>query len=228
MSMKPIDFDRRYGELDQVISAYLGQSADDEPDRPSLALRAYLRHTWHTRPWALSIAEQQLRAYANNPPGQLRQRLGEFYPGAGGDGGPVRPENGVLGYGLQLDDRAKARYFDPTFDQLAVQILQHGLPWMRRSRQAVIGDVGWEQATEAETTVMAVGWLRTAPNPQRRRSRPDSMPAGVRSSTCRSFRPPSAPRSPWNRRVPEVGGSATGDRRTQASRLRRPARPPVR
>lgn len=80
MSMKPIEFDRRYGELDQVVSAYLGQPGDDEQDRPSRALRAYLRHTWHTRPWALSVAEQQLRAYANNPPGRLRQRLGEFYP----------------------------------------------------------------------------------------------------------------------------------------------------
>ncbi|MFD7258106.1 contact-dependent growth inhibition system immunity protein [Streptomyces sp. NPDC059874] len=80
MPMKPLDFDRRYGELDQVMGAYLGQPADDEPDRPSLALRAYLRHTWHSRPWALSVAEQQLRAYAHNPPGRLRQRLGEFYP----------------------------------------------------------------------------------------------------------------------------------------------------
>ncbi|MEU7050850.1 site-specific integrase [Streptomyces eurythermus] len=42
-------------------------------------------------------------------------------------------------------------------------------------------DVGWEQATEAETTAM-VGWLRTTPNPQRRRSRPESMPAGVGQS----------------------------------------------
>ncbi|MFF0744290.1 contact-dependent growth inhibition system immunity protein [Streptomyces sp. NPDC004111] len=78
--MKPLEFDRRYGELDQVIAAYVGLSADDTPDRPSKALTAYLRHTWHTRPWALSVAEQQLRTYAQNPPGRLRQRLGEFYP----------------------------------------------------------------------------------------------------------------------------------------------------
>ncbi|GGQ61582.1 hypothetical protein GCM10010216_24260 [Streptomyces flaveolus] len=50
MSMKPFEFDRRYGELDQVISAYTSMPADDEPDRPSEALLAYLRHTWHTRP----------------------------------------------------------------------------------------------------------------------------------------------------------------------------------
>ncbi|WP_137234574.1 contact-dependent growth inhibition system immunity protein [Streptomyces sp. BPSDS2] len=80
MSMKPLEFDRRYAELDQVMNAYAGMVADDAPDRVSRALTAYLRHTWHTRPWALSIAEQQLRTYAQNPPGRLRHRLGEFYP----------------------------------------------------------------------------------------------------------------------------------------------------
>ncbi|MEW1794508.1 contact-dependent growth inhibition system immunity protein [Streptomyces niveus] len=80
MSMKPLEFDRRYGELDQVIGAYVGESADDDPDRPSRALQAYLRHTWHTRPWALSQAERQIREYARNPPGRLRLRIGEFYP----------------------------------------------------------------------------------------------------------------------------------------------------
>ncbi|MGW7412506.1 contact-dependent growth inhibition system immunity protein [Streptomyces sp. NPDC054863] len=80
MPMNPLEFDRRYGELDQVVSAYAGQEADDAPDRPSEALTAYLRHTWRVRPWALSVAEQQLRDYARNPPGRLRLRLGEFYP----------------------------------------------------------------------------------------------------------------------------------------------------
>ncbi|MGW6575223.1 contact-dependent growth inhibition system immunity protein [Streptomyces sp. NPDC054945] len=103
MSMKPIDFDRRYGELDQVVSAYLGQPADDEQDRPSRALQAYLRHTWHTRPWALSVAEQQLRAYAHNPPGRLRQRLGEFYPVP--DIG--LPESEIQGWLLLLADHIK-------------------------------------------------------------------------------------------------------------------------
>ncbi|MDX3537446.1 contact-dependent growth inhibition system immunity protein [Streptomyces sp. MB09-01] len=80
MSMKPLEFDRHYGELDQVISAYAGLAADDTPELPGRALTAYLRHTWHTRPWALAVAEQQLRTYARNPPGRLRLRLGEFYP----------------------------------------------------------------------------------------------------------------------------------------------------
>ncbi|CAL9453108.1 contact-dependent growth inhibition system immunity protein [Streptomyces sp. enrichment culture] len=80
MSMKPIEFDRRYGELDQVLSAYVGRSADDTAEEPSEALQAYLRHTWHTRPWAVGVAEQQVREYARNPPGRLRLRLGEFYP----------------------------------------------------------------------------------------------------------------------------------------------------
>jgi hypothetical protein len=77
--LSPLEHDRRYGELDQVIRAYAGQPADDTPDKPSQALTAYLRHTWHTRPWALATAEAQLREYSRNPPGRLRLRLGEFY-----------------------------------------------------------------------------------------------------------------------------------------------------
>ncbi|MBB4711857.1 hypothetical protein BJ965_001739 [Streptomyces luteogriseus] len=79
MPLSPLEHDRRYGELDQAIRAYVGQSADDTPDAPGHALTAYLRHTWHTRPWALAVAERQVREYAENPPGRLRQRLGEFY-----------------------------------------------------------------------------------------------------------------------------------------------------
>ncbi|MFD3608754.1 contact-dependent growth inhibition system immunity protein [Streptomyces atroolivaceus] len=80
MSMKPLEFDRRYGELDVVVAAFAGQEADSpETNTAPSALQAYLRHTWHTRPWALSVAEQQLREYARNPPGRLRLRLGEFY-----------------------------------------------------------------------------------------------------------------------------------------------------
>ncbi|MFJ8821665.1 contact-dependent growth inhibition system immunity protein [Streptomyces sp. NPDC102467] len=80
MPMNPLEHDRRYGELDQVLRAYVGQPADDTEDRPGVALTAYLRLTWHTRPWALGTAESQLREYARNPPGALRLRLGEFYP----------------------------------------------------------------------------------------------------------------------------------------------------
>ncbi|MFE5858686.1 contact-dependent growth inhibition system immunity protein [Streptomyces sp. NPDC056500] len=80
MPMKPLDFDSRYGELDVVIAAYIGEPADDTSDKASRALQAYLRHTWRTRPWSLAIAEQQIRTYARNPPGRVRQRLGEFYP----------------------------------------------------------------------------------------------------------------------------------------------------
>ncbi|CAM5578091.1 contact-dependent growth inhibition system immunity protein [Streptomyces xanthochromogenes] len=80
MSLKPLQHDARYGELDQVMRAYLGQPADDAPEARSTALDAYVRHTWHSRPWALAVAEQQLREYAQHPPGRLRQRLGEFYP----------------------------------------------------------------------------------------------------------------------------------------------------
>ncbi|MET9775677.1 contact-dependent growth inhibition system immunity protein [Streptomyces sp. NPDC006367] len=79
MPLSPLDHDHRYGELDQVIRAYVGHAADDTPEQAGPALTAYLRHTWHTRPWALAIAERQLRDYAEHPPGRLRRRLGEFY-----------------------------------------------------------------------------------------------------------------------------------------------------
>jgi integrase len=39
-------------------------------------------------------------------------------------------------------------------------------------------DVGWEQATEAETAAL-VGWLRSAPNPQRKRHRRDGFGPGT-------------------------------------------------
>ncbi|MFD5690920.1 hypothetical protein [Streptomyces rubiginosohelvolus] len=77
MSMKPLEHDRRYGELDQVTRAYLGQPADDTPERRSRALDAYLRHTWHTRPMP-SQRRSQLREYSRDPPGRIRQELGEF------------------------------------------------------------------------------------------------------------------------------------------------------
>ncbi|WP_432083629.1 contact-dependent growth inhibition system immunity protein [Streptomyces sp. WAC 04229] len=79
MPLSPLDHDHRYGELDQVIRAYIGQAADDTPEQAGPALTAYLRHTWHARPWTLAIAERQLRDYAERPPGRLRLSLGEFY-----------------------------------------------------------------------------------------------------------------------------------------------------
>lgn len=63
-------------------------------------------------------------------------------------------------------------------DASALTGRSYGYDLLRWFRVLWAVDVGWEQATEAETTAM-VGWLRAAPNPQRRRSRPDSMPAGV-------------------------------------------------
>ncbi|MEV7611596.1 contact-dependent growth inhibition system immunity protein [Streptomyces sp. NPDC089799] len=80
MPLTPLQHDHRYGEMDQVLRAYAGLPADDTEEKPSEALTAYLRHTWHTRPWAIGIAETQLREYARTPPGPLRLRLGEVYP----------------------------------------------------------------------------------------------------------------------------------------------------
>ncbi|CAM5595500.1 hypothetical protein SALBM311S_01527 [Streptomyces alboniger] len=58
MPLSPLEHDRRYGELDQAIRAYVGQPAGDSSDTPGQALTAYLRHTWHTRHWALAVAER--------------------------------------------------------------------------------------------------------------------------------------------------------------------------
>ncbi|MER7997973.1 contact-dependent growth inhibition system immunity protein [Streptomyces sp. NPDC095613] len=59
MPLGPLEHDRAYGELDQVVGAHLGRLARDEE-----ALTAYLRHTWRTRPWALAVAGRQLRECA--------------------------------------------------------------------------------------------------------------------------------------------------------------------
>ncbi|MGW7290302.1 hypothetical protein ACWGH4_33045 [Streptomyces sp. NPDC054847] len=99
MSLKPRDHDRKYGELDHVVRAYLGRTGDDEEP-----LTAYLRHTWRTRLWAIPIAEEQLPAYADNPPGRLRLRLGEFYPVP--DVGLPDPE--IQAWLVRLADRTAA------------------------------------------------------------------------------------------------------------------------
>ncbi|MFE5945328.1 contact-dependent growth inhibition system immunity protein [Streptomyces sp. NPDC056480] len=43
-------------------------------------MAGYLRQTWRTRPWAIAVAAEQLRVYADSPPGRLRLRLrlGEY------------------------------------------------------------------------------------------------------------------------------------------------------
>ncbi|MCX4675314.1 contact-dependent growth inhibition system immunity protein [Streptomyces sp. NBC_01433] len=98
MSLKPLEHDRKYGELDQVVRACLGRTADDEE-----AITGYLRHTWRTRPWSIATAEFQLREYARNPPGRLRLRLGEFYPVP--DVG--LPDERIQAWLLMLADRLK-------------------------------------------------------------------------------------------------------------------------
>ncbi len=78
MSKKPLEYDRRYGELDQVMRDYLSQPADDTAEQRSRALDASLRYTWHTRPWAIAEAERRPREYCRNPPGRLRTDRGVF------------------------------------------------------------------------------------------------------------------------------------------------------
>ncbi|MGW6690711.1 contact-dependent growth inhibition system immunity protein [Streptomyces sp. NPDC054961] len=75
MPLHPAEHDRKYGALDQVLRSHFGRSPHDPA-----AVDAYLRHTWRTgQPWAIAVAETQLREFAQNPPGRVRMRLGEFY-----------------------------------------------------------------------------------------------------------------------------------------------------
>ncbi|MFE3068416.1 contact-dependent growth inhibition system immunity protein [Streptomyces sp. NPDC059247] len=99
MSLNPAEHDRKYGELDQVVRSHLGVG----PHAPE-ALAGYLRQTWRTRPWAIAVAAEQLRVYADNPPGRLRLRLGEYYrlPDVG-----VPPEE-IRGWLTGLADRLDA------------------------------------------------------------------------------------------------------------------------
>ncbi|MEU8310623.1 tyrosine-type recombinase/integrase [Actinomadura sp. NPDC048955] len=53
----------------------------------------------------------------------------------------------------------------------------YGYDLLRWFRLLWAVDVGWEQATETETSVL-VGWLRTARNPQRRRHQEGTFPPG--------------------------------------------------
>jgi hypothetical protein len=68
--------------------------------------------------------------------------------------------------------------------RLTVRSYAFGL--LRWFRLLWLLEVGWECATEAEAVVL-VGWLRSAVNPQRRRSTSHSAPAG--SVNVRTGRP---------------------------------------
>ncbi|TDB91205.1 site-specific integrase [Actinomadura sp. KC216] len=53
----------------------------------------------------------------------------------------------------------------------------YGHDLLRWWRMLALVEVGWDRATRTEVELL-VGWLRSASNPQRRRSRPDTEPAG--------------------------------------------------
>lgn len=53
----------------------------------------------------------------------------------------------------------------------------YGYDLLRWWRVLTLIDVSWDEARRAEVELM-VGWLRSAPNPQRRRSRLDAVPPG--------------------------------------------------
>ncbi|MFE2912435.1 tyrosine-type recombinase/integrase [Kitasatospora indigofera] len=80
------------------------------------------------------------------------------------DGNVVAPVAPYL-LGLVLDDNRPLTAKSYAYDLLR---------WFRVLLHL---DIDWDRATEAEATAM-VGWLRVAPNPQRRRRSPHSPPAG--------------------------------------------------
>src|SRR5580658_945600 len=80
------------------------------------------------------------------------------------DGREVEPVSAYL-RDLALGDASRLTCRSYAFDLLR----WHRLLWMLRTP--------WEKATEAEVAVL-VGWLRQAPNPQRRRRSPASSPPG--------------------------------------------------
>ncbi|GAA2775212.1 contact-dependent growth inhibition system immunity protein [Streptomyces showdoensis] len=132
MSLNPAEHDRKYGELDQVVRAHLGLG----PHVPE-AVDAYLRQTWRTRPWAIAVAAGQLRAYADNPPGRLRLRLGEYYrlPDLG-----LAPEE-VHGWLTGLADRLDASLEAGQAPPPAAP----GTPWEWRARFPELAQLlgGW-------------------------------------------------------------------------------------
>ena len=80
------------------------------------------------------------------------------------DGREVEPVSGYL-RDLSLGDASRLTCRSYAFDLLR----WHRLLWLLQ--------VPWDRSTEAEVAVL-VGWLRQAPNPQRRRRSPDSSPPG--------------------------------------------------
>ncbi|MFD3472912.1 tyrosine-type recombinase/integrase [Streptomyces sp. NPDC058682] len=77
--------------------------------------------------------------------------------------------------GLILDDNRPATVKSYAYDLLR----WHRLLWFL--------DVGWDRATEAETSAL-VGWLRTAANPQRRRRSPNApQPGSVNPRTGKPY-----------------------------------------
>ncbi|MEY9965936.1 integrase [Streptacidiphilus sp. MAP12-16] len=53
----------------------------------------------------------------------------------------------------------------------------YGYDLLRWWRVLTLVELAWDKATRTEVELL-VGWLRSAPNPQRRRTRPDTAPAG--------------------------------------------------
>ncbi|MFH8397674.1 hypothetical protein ACH4E9_09600 [Streptomyces anulatus] len=123
------------------------------PERRSRALDAYLRHTWHTRPSAIAEAERQLREYSRNPPGRIRQELGEFYsiPDTG------KPQSDIGDWLAVLADHLK-RSAEPVVHHSKQRPPQTACPrTLRRNRRSE--QCAW---TAARSTSSPVGNMSSA------------------------------------------------------------------
>jgi integrase len=100
-------------------------------------------------------------------------RLGAVVPG----GAPSLPYVVVDAAGREVEPVSSYLRDLQLSDVSPLTCRSYGHDLLRWFRLLWAVDVGWEQATEAETATL-VGYLRSARNPQRRRSRPGGYPPG--------------------------------------------------
>ncbi|MFJ9914714.1 tyrosine-type recombinase/integrase [Actinacidiphila glaucinigra] len=94
-----------------------------------------------------------------------------------------RTESHWLPYRVLDGEGAPIEYFSGFLRELTLgdasplTCRSYGHDLLRWWRMLMLVEVAWDKATRSEVDLM-VGWLRSAPNPQRRRSREDAEPPG--------------------------------------------------
>ncbi|MGW3186201.1 tyrosine-type recombinase/integrase, partial [Kitasatospora sp. NPDC001119] len=123
----------------------------------------------------------------------LRQELMEGraqLPCAGSvaETGKAHPPYSVLsGLGVEVEPVTAYLRDLALSDSSPLTARSYGYGMLRWFRLLWLLDVAWEQATEAEAAVLT-GWLRTAPNPQRRRRNPQSpAPGAINARTGKPY-----------------------------------------